>query len=115
MNHHDSIKSNRPGKHAAAKRDQQAHTPGPWTHHHNITESHGVWSKVGLVASVNAMQAGWMANATLIAAAPEMLACLGYAEDFVSLLIADGRDNGPANYALAKIRAMIAKATGGCQ
>jgi hypothetical protein len=93
-----------------------AHTAGPW--HIDAEDTTGrpliLWSKSGqYVARVDAFPIRGhqenAANARLIAAAPEMLAVIGYMEDF--LLLQNATQNEPTKYALAKVRAIIAKAT----
>jgi hypothetical protein len=103
------------------------HTPGPWKYH---TESHrnlvagpdrlfvaDVWTN-------DRLDAERMANARLIAAAPELLAALRVALSWVELDTPNGvqhpfpawalRDNGEADaqWIADRVRAAIAKAEG---
>lgn len=92
------------------------HTRGPWRDAGGI--GHGSWivgadaERVENVAVVysRASRVG-MANATLIAAAPELLAALELAESFMAGFEDDEVQEG-INERLAAIRAVIAKARG---
>lgn len=93
-----------------------AHTPGPWVA--RVTNNVGrqwanVWTGNGdiLVAecgSSSLSRAGNIANANLIAAAPELLSLL---QDWV-MSFADCIEGGEADPLVSATRAAIAKATG---
>jgi hypothetical protein len=75
------------------------HTPGPWLVGSRADQT--IWADGLRVASVECPRKEWRANASLIAAAPDMLAALKLAEQ-----------NAFDRPALAAIRAAIAKAQG---
>lgn len=103
------------------------HTPGPWIYGDWITGKHGDPGNSGWVEVWNIEADGskglpfiackhhdQVANARLIAAAPELLEALLEIEDVASFLcIEDRRDRRQLGEALDKTRAAIAKATGG--
>ena len=98
-----------------------AHTPGPWSYHakaHDGFDGPSVQSEYGLVCSMPTPEdSEGVANARLIAAAPEMLEALRQAEVALDVLAEDIEDTYPtraentANLAM-QLRSIIAQATG---
>lgn len=105
----DTIRTSRSGKQAAAVRDQAQHTPGPWIqgeHGYFYGGPHSVICRLEYPSTMTCDQI--LGNARLIAAAPELLAALGYMQDYLRLAPV----TEPNRYALAKVSAAIEKATG---
>lgn len=106
-----------------------SHTPGPWVAHHlEVWDAPADNDSAIMVAKVegdtdNMMDPGALADARLIAAAPEMYEALAGLDAFSKLLneFADMHDSSilretiedPAAAALDKMRAAFAKARGG--
>jgi hypothetical protein len=78
------------------------HTPGPWLPYSNSAQQRICTHNGGDIASVHCSRKEWLANARLIAAAPELLAALRACEARLQ----------SGNEAIAgQARAAIAKAT----
>ena len=98
-----------------------AHTPGPWSlddaiHDHvKADDYHSIDAGQGFTPQGFGLQ-GMMslANARLIAAAPELLAALIVAESFLSIAVPERAidRNEAVREVLPQVRAAIAKATG---
>jgi len=90
------------------------HTPGPWAQNGNLIEGPD-GETVAYVTAYNTMTPRQKANASLISAAPELLAALEGMEKWASS-IHDGYPPSTASIAAAPYReaarAAIAKATG---
>lgn len=102
------------------------HTPGPWTRGEDSPISHPSWiigapgAPVAECCHYGLDPRDYEANATLIAAAPELLAalesCLAELAGYEMMLFEDGgHDDDCAEYhaVMDKAQAAIAKATGG--
>jgi hypothetical protein len=88
------------------------HTPGPWRvalPPNDRIQSRIIYSAAGSVARAYNNTKAAQANARLIAAAPELLAALQEARELVRLL-ASRYSHGPAEVAVDRIDAAIAKA-----
>ena len=89
------------------------HTPGPWRVDGLLIKAidHGKWFGIAKASGTKLTIEGNMANAALIAAAPELLAALINAGNVLAAIATGDLDGvSPDSPALAQIRAAIAKA-----
>jgi len=87
------------------------HTPGPWVYYYEkIGNQHIVWSDNSRIVSLS-MNDDAESNARLIAAAPDLLEALQ--DLFIDCMACDYNDGFNTSPLAKKVRAAIAKATGG--